>query len=395
MTLVGIVGGGIGGLAAALSLQRAGIEAVVYEQASALGEVGAGIQISPNASRVLHQLGLADSLARVAVRPVTGDLRRWEDWSLLTSQPLGEHVEAQYGYPYYHVHRAHLHALLADQLPVETVRLEHRCVGVEVGTGGAKLWFEGGSRERCDIAIGADGIRSFVREALLGPQAPRYSGVTAWRGLVPAERVADLHLPVASTAVLGAGRHFVHYYVAAGRLVNWVAVAPSETWMLESWTAPGDVEEALDDFAGWTPVVRRLIGEVSESALFRWALYDRDPLLRWGDGPVTLLGDAAHPMLPFMAQGAAQAIEDGSVLARCLARIGDPIEALRHYEDLRRDRTARVQLAARQNAVLFHLPDGPEQQERDTRLKAQSGAQATHRNAWVFDYDIEEATAHL
>ncbi|MEA3215053.1 MAG: hypothetical protein QOJ19_1209 [Acidimicrobiia bacterium] len=395
MLRVGIVGAGIGGLTAALCLLRVGVEVVVFEQATTLGEVGAGIQISPNASRVLHKLDMAEALARMAVRPRTGDLRRWQDWSLLTSQPLGEEVEARYGHPYYHVHRADLHGLLVSSLPEHTVRLKHRCTGLDATSHGMQVHFEDGEIDRFDVVIGADGIRSFVREALLGPEAPRFSGLSAWRGLVPAERVADLHLPVASTAVLGPGRHVVHYYVSAGRLVNWVAVAPTESWTIESWTSRGELDEALADFDGWSPVVRQLMAHVGQSALFRWALYDRDPLPRWGDGHVTLLGDAAHPMLPFMAQGAAQAIEDAAVLARCLSSIDDPPAALRRYEDFRRDRTAEVQQAARQNAVLFHLPDGAEQQSRDARLGAQSGSQASHRNAWVFEYDVDKATADL
>ena len=161
------------------------------------------------------------------------------------------------------------------------------------------------------------------------PESPRFSGNSAWRGMVPAERVADLQLPVASTVVMGPGRHFVYYFVSAGRFINWVGVAPSETWTLESWTTPGRLEDALGDFAGWNPVVRRLIAEAADGSdraeLYRWALYDRDPLPRWGDGPVTLLGDAAHPMLPFMAQGACQAIEDAAVLAACLRRLPDPV----------------------------------------------------------------------
>jgi salicylate hydroxylase len=178
-----------------------------------------------------------------------------------------------------------------------------------------------------------------------------------------------------------------------------VGVAPSTTWTLESWTAPGRLDEALADFEGWNPVVRRLIAEVGarsgEAPVYRWALYDRDPLPRWGEGAVTLLGDAAHPMLPFMAQGACQAMEDGAVLAACLQLVPDPVRALRRYEDLRRERTAAVQLAARRNETTFHLPDGPDQQARDAQLAATSGEQTVHRNAWVFGYDVAEVAAEV
>ncbi len=396
---VAVIGAGIGGLSAALCLARAGISDVtIYERATALSEIGAGIQISPNGSRILHELGLGPALDAVAVRPRTGDMRRWEDWSLLSTSPLGDDVVAEYGFPYYHVHRADLLRVLADAVASSHVVLGRRLVGLDPAADGAvSLAFVDGDPAVADVVIGADGIHSVVREELLGPEAPRFSGNSAWRGMVPADRVADLGLPVASTVVMGPGRHFVYYFVAAGQMVNWVGVAPTETWTLESWTAPGRVEEALADFDGWNHVVRRLISEVGNASrdVYRWALYDRDPLPTWGDGAVTLLGDAAHAMLPFMAQGACQAIEDGAVLAACLSAIPEPIRALRCYEDLRRERTAAVQLAARRNETVFHLPDGPDQRDRDSQLATTSGERTVHRNAWVFGYDVADVRAAL
>ena len=396
---VAIVGAGIGGLTAGLSLAAAGFDEVtLYERATVLSEIGAGIQISPNGSRILHELGLGSALEAVAVRPRTGDMRRWQDWSLLSTSPLGDDVVAEYGFPYYHVHRADLLRVLADAVPLSQVALGRRLVGLDPAPDGAvSLRFADGATAVADVVVGADGIHSVVREALLGPEAPRFSGNSAWRGLVPADRVADLGLPVASTVVMGPSRHFVYYFVAAGRQVNWVGVAPTETWTLESWTAPGRVEEALADYDGWNRVVRRLITEVGKSSrdVYRWALYDRDPFPTWGDGAITMLGDAAHPMLPFMAQGACQAIEDGAVLAACLQAVADPVRALRRYEDLRRERTATVQLAARSNETMFHLPDGPEQRQRDERLAATSGERTVHRNAWVFAYDVADVRSAL
>jgi salicylate hydroxylase len=396
---VAVVGAGIGGLTAGLSLAREGISDVtLYERAAVLSEIGAGIQISPNGSRILHELGLGPALDAVAVRPRTGDMRRWEDWSLLSTSPLGDDVVAEYGFPYYHVHRADLLRVLADAVPPSQLGLGRRVVGLEPAPDGSvTLHFADGGTAAADVAIGADGIHSVVREELLGPEAPRFSGNSAWRGLVSAERVADLGLPVASTVVMGPGRHFVYYFVAGGRMVNWVGVAPSATWTLESWTQPGRVEDALADYDGWNHVTRRLITEVGKASrdVYRWALYDRDPLGTWGDGPVTLLGDAAHPMLPFMAQGACQAIEDGAVLAACLRAIPDVPKALRRYEGLRQERTAAVQLAARRNETLFHLPDGDDQRQRDEQLAATSGERTVHRNAWVFGYDVAEVRAAL
>ena len=213
-------------------------------------------------------------------------------------------------------HRVDLHNLLYDEVGTSSVHLGRRAVGVEPRGAGATISFADGSSASADVVIGADGIHSMVREALWGPESPRFSGSAVWRGLVPATSVTHLDLPVVSCATLGPDRHFVHYYVAAGRLVNWVAVAPTETWTLESWTAPAHLNDALEDYEGWNPTVRGLMTAVGDAPVYRWALYDRDPLPRWGEGPVTLLGDACHPMLPYMAQGAAQAIEDAG--AWCL-----------------------------------------------------------------------------
>ena len=395
---VAVVGAGIGGLTAAVCLAAAGIgDIAVYERSDGLHEIGAGIQLSPNGTRILHRLGLGDALGAVAVRPATGDMRRWQDWSLLSTSPLGDVVVAEYGFPYYHVHRADLHRVLAAGVTPGCLQLGRRLVGFEAAGSGVVLRFADGSSAGADVVVGADGIHSVVRRELFGAESPRFSGNSAWRGMVSAARVADLRLPVASTVVMGPGRHFVYYFVSAGRFVNWVGVAPSETWTLESWTTPGRLEDALGDFTGWNTVVRRLIAEAADGSdraeLYRWALYDRDPLPRWGDGPVTLLGDAAHPMLPFMAQGACQAIEDAAVLAGCLRRLPHPVRALRHYEHLRRERTARIQLAARNNETVFHLPDGDDQRDRDRALAATSGESTVHRNSWVFGYDVDHVMA--
>lgn len=390
---VGLVGAGIGGLTAAIALRSAGVDVTVYEKADELSEVGAGIQMSPNATRVLQSLGLLDTVDAYAVRPATGDLRRWEDWSLLTSQPLGQAVENQFGMPYLHLHRADLLRVLAAAVPTSVIRTGHACVGLESSGDNVRLVFDDRSGRRHeashDVVIGADGIHSHIRTELFGPESPTFSGSAAWRGVVPAADVADLGIPVSSTAVLGPDSHLVHYYLRRTELVNWVGITPSDTWTDESWTAQGRLDDALADFADWAPTVRSLVAAVGDTPIFRWALYDRDPLPCWVDGRVALLGDACHPMLPYMAQGAAQSIEDAAVLARCLSEIDDPTHALVRYEALRRGRTADVQTKARENGVMFHLPDGPEQQARDAALAAPNPEGATHRNAWLFDYDVE------
>jgi salicylate hydroxylase len=388
-----VIGAGIGGLTAALALARVGVSVRVYEQAPALREVGAGIQLAPNATRLLHRLGLAAPLARVAVRPAQTVVRRWDDGRTLWSQPLADTVEARFGAPYYHLYRPDLLAVLAEALPAGVLRLGRRLVALEEQADGVALGFAEGESARADVVVGADGIHSTVRAALLGSESPRFSGSTAYRGLVPVERLAHLDLPRQGYSWLGPDRHFVHYYVAAGRLMNFVAVCPAGDWRVESWSARGRVEDARAEFAGFHPLVGEIIGAVDET--FRWALYDRAPLAAWSRGRVTLLGDAAHAMLPFLAQGACQAIEDAAALATLLAGVDRAAVAQRlaRYEALRKPRATRIQQGSYENATLYHLPDGPAQQERDARYAALAQDVAYAARGWLFDYDAEMEAA--
>ena len=314
---IAIVGAGIGGLTAALSLHRAGFDVHVYEQASTVSEVGAGIQVSPNASRVLHGLGLADDLAELGVRPLAWHQRRWQDGRTLVRAPLGDAVVEAFGFPQYQMHRADLLATLLGALPAERVHVGRRLIGLADHGDRVEARFESGDAVTADVLVGADGIHSAVREILFGPQDANFTGCAAYRGLIPSERLADLELEVTSQVWMGPGRHFVHYYVQAERLVNFVAVVEQDSWTRESWTDRGDLAAALAEYDGWHPQVRTILGSVDET--FVWALFDRAPLERWSVGRVTLLGDACHAMLPFMAQGAAQAVEDGATLTACLA----------------------------------------------------------------------------
>jgi salicylate hydroxylase len=381
---IAVVGGGIGGLAAALSLLEAGFDVQVYEQARALSEVGAGIQIGPNASRILWRLGLGPALDRRGVRPVAVHQRRWDDGRTLQRAPLGAELEATYGAPYYHFHRADLLAALASALPPERLHTGYRLRGLDDRGAKVVLTFAIGVEAEADVVVGADGIHSNVRTLLFGPEAPRFTGCIAYRGLVPAERLRHLDLELTSNNWMGPGRHFVHYFVAGATLVNFVAVIEQDSWTRESWTDPGEVADALTAYEGWHPQVRAIIGAVDET--FKWALFDRAALPQWSKGRVTLLGDAAHAMLPFMAQGAGQAIEDGAALAACLVRDGAVPAALERYEVLRRPRATRLQELSRANKTRFHLPDGPEQQARDTAM-ATAGDRQLAAMAWLYAHD--------
>lgn len=382
---VAVVGGGIGGLSAALALLQAGFDVHVYEQAPRFGEIGAGIQISPNASRLLHRLGLRNAMERWGVRPVAVHQKRWDDGRTLQRAPLGPEVEARFGAPYYHFHRGDLAALLAEALPKERAHAGRRLVGIEEKGQRVVARFDDGGSAEAELLIGADGIHSRVRHLTFGPEKPRFTGCVAWRGLVPAERIAHLDIEVASHNWMGPGGHCVHYWVSAKRQMNVVCIVEHGNWTSESWTDRGDVDEVLARYEGWHPTVRSLIAAFPET--FVWALHDRAPLPAWTRGRVALLGDACHPMLPMMAQGAAQAIEDGAALASLLSAMKDDLPAaLARYELLRKPRATRLQEASAANRVRFHLPDGPEQRKRDEDMR-NSGDRSLDNIAWLYDHD--------
>ena len=313
-----IAGGGIGGLTTLLALRARGIDAELFEQAEAFRQVGAGIQISSNATRILRMLGLGEALARVCVYPEGRDYRAWDDGDRLYYTPLGARAEAQFGAPYYHAHRADLLDVLLGgvakyRLPAQRA---HRRIRAGPRTS-VTVTLADGTKATGDVLIGADGIHSTVRGQLFGKELPRYTGNVAWRGLVPAERVAHLDLGRVTGVWMGPNRSIVQYYVAAGRTFNWIGISRSEQPARESWLAEGRVEDALAEYSGWHTTIRTIIAATPR--VLRQALYDREPLPDWRVGRVVLLGDAAHPMMPFYAQGAAQSIEDAYVLAGCLA----------------------------------------------------------------------------
>ena len=384
---VAIIGGGIGGLAAALSLLHEGLDVHVYEQARAIGEIGAGIQISPNAARILHHFGLADAMAKVGVKPLWRHQRRWDDGSTLSRGPLGDAAEQRFGAPYYNFHRADFISILAAALPAERLHLGHRLAFLMDDGARVEARFESGASAKSDVLVGADGIHSAVRRSILGQEAPTFTGCIAFRGLVPAERVRSLRLPIEAQNWMGPGKHIVHYFVASQKLVNIVCVIEQDTWTGESWTTRGEVSDVLAAFADWHPQPRALIGAMDET--YKWGLFDRPPLERWSVGRVTLLGDSCHAMLPFMAQGAVQSIEDGATLAACLKGVsrGGVAEALRRYQTLRFPRASKLQAMSRANKTNFHRPDGPEQRARDARMAADATDWAFASLAWLYDHD--------
>lgn len=390
---VAVIGGGIGGLAAGLALLQAGCDVHIYEQVHELHEVGAGIAVSPNSTRILHKLGLADALAKLGVRPKEWLQRRWDDGKVLLREPLFEAAITSFGFPHYQCHRADLLRMLADALPPGRLHTGHRLTRLVDRGDRVEAEFANGTRVSADMLVGADGIHSTVRTALFGPDQPRFTGCIAYRGLVPSERVRHLGLEVTMEVWMGPGRHFVHYFVQNERLHNFVCVIEQDTWKSESWTEPGKVADALLAYEGWHPQVRSIIEAVDQT--FIWALFDRAPLPRWSVGRVTLLGDACHPMLPFVAQGSAQAIEDAACLAAIVARSDgkDIPQILRLYETNRLPRTARVQALATKNKQQFHLPDGPAQQERDAQLANGTAGFALNAISWIYGHDATQDVA--
>jgi salicylate hydroxylase len=383
---IAVIGGGIGGLTAALSLHQAGFGVDVYEQAPELTQIGGGINMGPNAVRILRRLGLTAGLDREGVRPSFTHQRRWQDGRTLQRAPLNPLCEKLYGAPHVTLHRADLLDVIASGFPAERIHLGHRLTGFADHGETTEAWFENGARITIDILVGADGIHSAVRASLFGEEAPVFAGCVAYRGLVPAERIADLGLEIGSQSWVGPGAHFVHYFVSRGRLLNFVGWTEHDEWNREDWTDRATVARALAAFEGWHPQVRRIIA--AADTCFIWALFDRDPLPRWSVGRTTLLGDACHPMYPFMGQGAAQAIEDGATLAACLVAAGnaDPAVTLRHYEQLRLPRVTRLQDMSRANKTRFHMRDGPAQEARDAEW-SRAGDRSPDALRWLYAYD--------
>jgi len=374
---VAIVGGGIGGLAAANALHQRGIGVRVYEQAAALTEVGAGVALQPNGVRMLRRLGFGDALLRLGARWLDPQFLRADGSYAASMWPdeLAGRIE------FYGMHRADLLAMLAARLPTGIIATGHKCVGFEQDDTRAVLIFANGGRATADVVIAADGIHSRLQHYVVAPSAPVSSGSVAYRGVLPAKTVSWPNGAMRNW--LGAGRHFLVYPVRAGELINCVGFVPTDEDMKESWSAPGDPRAFAEEFAGFDPMVGSIIAHITHT--FRWGLYDREPLPVWTRGRLTLLGDAAHPMLPHTGQGANQAIEDAVTLAAVLdgADSASAPRALHVYESLRRDRCARVQRSSRVNGARYDAA-GDDLTDRDRQLSTQP-----QERAWIWNYDAE------
>ncbi|MFM0095833.1 FAD-dependent monooxygenase [Paraburkholderia nemoris] len=387
---IGIIGGGIGGVALAMALQQRGITAHLFERAPVFGEIGAGVQMTPNAVKVLNALGLAEKLKAIGFLPEAMTGRNWESARQLFRTPLKEICPKLFGADFYHVHRADLHAILTEGLDMRNVTFNAVCTDVEQQGEKAIAHFRDGSSFEADLIVGADGIHSVVRDGLWGKTPASFTGHMCWRALVPVDKHPLQFASPDASFWMGPKAHIVTYYVKGGAAVNIVAVAESADWVAESWTQPSSREELLAAFEGWHSDIVSLFRMTDSATTFKWGLFDRDPMPQWSKGAFTLLGDAAHPMLPFLSQGAAMAIEDAYVLAEALAHFGHLQGALDAYEEERRPRTARVQLEARERGRTYHLASPEEQAKRDLEMQQQ---QKTNPNAvgikaeWVYEYD--------
>jgi salicylate hydroxylase len=389
-----IVGGGIGGLAAALALLRRGLDVEVYEQSPELKEVGAGVQISSNGTRVLHALGLEQALAEVQVIPTRREIRHWrtgETWSWFE---LGASTAQRYGTPHVMLHRGDLLGLLADavrRLKPNAISLGKRCVGISQTAEQVGVRFESGEVSNAAFVIGADGIHSKVRECLFGSDQPEFTGCVAWRGLVPMSVLAPDMAHMVGTNWLGPRGHVLHYPVRRGELMNFISIVERADWKIESWTVAGTTEELAHDFRGWHPDVHAIIRKIDVP--FKWALMVRGPMDCWTKGRITLLGDSCHPTLPFLGQGAVMAIEDAYVLAACLEKyFAHPAIAFARYEQIRKDRTAMVVRKSHENRQQAFSPALASEGEV-AALVARDWQQVRRRERldWLYAYDATAA----
>jgi salicylate hydroxylase len=384
-----VIGGGIGGLTAARALLRQGFEVSVYESTPELKEIGAGVALGPNAMKALRALDLEQPVREVAWESEYGLLRNWKTGRVISRSPRRNYLLERYGATGCTAHRADLLDVLAAALPSDIVTLGARCVSVTTDTHVASARFTDGSEVEADVVVGADGIHSAVRASLFGPDAPRFTGKICWRCLVPVDAVPGGLPSTDSVTWLGPHGAVVVYLVRRGELVNVVAHYDNDTWTEESWIRECDRSEVIENYSGWHESLMRLFSASEKH--YKWALYDRDPLQQWTKGRVTILGDAAHPMLPYLGQGACQAMEDGCVLAMSLAAMPDDLPAaLKLYERVRLPRASKVVLYARERGEDNHLVSPLAALKRDAliAIRQRFSSNRTGRGgSWIFEYD--------
>jgi salicylate hydroxylase len=382
-----IAGAGIGGLTAALALLRRGFTIEIFEKAAVLAEVGAGLQVSPNAMRVLADLGVEDAVKSVHFIPAYREMRLWNTGVSSKTPARNEEMIQRFGYPHCTIHRADLHSILLAAVKSHAaakIHLDSQVVDFTQGDEGVTLTLGDGRKFSGSLLVGADGIHSAIRHKLYGISSARFTGGLAWRGTIPVERLPLQMRDRAGQIWCGTRGHVTVYPIRRGELINVVGHVDRTDWQVESWFERGETEEFLRDFQGWHEEIQILIKSIAEP--FKWALFLHDTLPKWSTGSVTLLGDACHPMVPYMAQGANQAIEDGMILARCLASIEDTPEALKRYDGIRVPRSTRVVNESAANQKRFHDPalDDPVLGKAylDNAWKDQM-----ELRAWVYAYD--------
>jgi salicylate hydroxylase len=384
-TKILIAGAGIGGLTAAGCLLLAGYDVEVYEQAPELGEIGAGIQQSANSMHVMEHLGLLEALKAVAFRPPVTEFRLYDTGEVLQSLKLAEAHEQRHGAPYLQLHRADFHAIVADrvrELKPDVIHLNAAAAGFEERGDGVVLKLADGREVEGDLVVGGDGIKSAIRHQIAGPDRPVYTGDSAWRLTVPVERLPDNFLEGKSSIWVGPGKHAVVYFLRGGALLNFVGSVELDEWIEESWTQKRPWEELKADFVGWHHDIQTIVDMVDKTECYRWALNVRPHLETWSTERATLLGDAAHPTLPYMAQGAVMAVEDAAILTRSLDAAGSIPDALQLYEHNRMARTRRVVDGSRENRRLFHLDTIEE-----LRAEFAKRNMDAERSDWLYSYN--------
>ncbi|HEU4352480.1 MAG TPA: FAD-dependent monooxygenase [Burkholderiales bacterium] len=389
-----IVGAGIGGLTAALAALRMGCDVEIYEQAPDLKEVGAGLQLSANGTRALYALGVGEELKALSCEATGKEIRLWntgETWKLFD---LGSASVERYGHPYLTVYRPDLLDVLARAVrrcTPDAIHLARKGLGFVQDANRVELRLDDGTSVPGDALVGADGVHSTVRQLLFGQDKPQFTGIIAWRGIVPMERLSAHMARMVGVNWVGPGGHVVHYPLRGGKVMNFVGAVERADWRVESWSARGTTEELAADFAGWHGEVQELVRNIPIP--YKWALMVRPLMERWTVGRVTLLGDACHSMVPFLAQGAVMAVEDGFMLGRALGTLdGDIPSRLERYEKARRERTRRAVEGSADNIRRFHNPELADPAKARAYVEREwAGANVAARYEWLFTYDVTTA----